>query len=156
MKCRLNQHTTIRDSSRYVDICLISLCSRWKHSEDWYVAFASEKQITCGERTVNILLNDEDYEYISGHVIDGRNLLPATGYVYLIWETLSMLRGQTNVPVVFENVKFLRATHIPSQGSVQLTLMVQKGKLCVCLIISAFGSYVNENLESLSCMCVLQ
>ncbi|KYM94219.1 WD repeat-containing protein 66 [Cyphomyrmex costatus] len=33
-------------------------------------------------RYVNILLDDENYEYMSGHVIDGRNLLPATVIQY--------------------------------------------------------------------------
>jgi len=32
---------------------------------------------------------------MSGHVIDGRNLLPATGYLTLVWETLGMMKGVT-------------------------------------------------------------
>lgn len=88
-----------------------------------------QKQITSGERIVEITLADEDYEYMSGHVVDGRNLLPAMGYLVLIWETVGMLRDQlyTEMPIVFEDVKFLRATHFPKQGNVELTLMVQKG-----------------------------
>lgn len=84
-----------------------------------------------GVRTVNISLQDEDYEYMKGHVLDGRNLLPGTGYIFLIWETISMLHRQRNVPVVMENIKFLRATHIPDQGSIELIITVQKGKLCL-------------------------
>ncbi|XP_067214186.1 fatty acid synthase-like [Linepithema humile] len=38
---------------------------------------------------VKVALNDEDYEYMSGHVIDGRQLLPATGYLMLVWETMT-------------------------------------------------------------------
>ncbi|XP_032678573.1 fatty acid synthase-like isoform X2 [Odontomachus brunneus] len=108
---------------------MISPSIKWKYSENWHVALYSiQKRITSGERTINILLSDEDYEYMSGHVIDGRNLLPATGYIFLIWETISMLKGQLqyNIPIVFEDVKFLRATHILSQSSVELTLIVQR------------------------------
>jgi hypothetical protein len=34
-----------------------------------------------GERTVVISLQDEERKYLSGHVIDGRNLFPAMGYI---------------------------------------------------------------------------
>lgn len=69
---------------------------------------------------------------MSGHIIDGKILLPATGYIYLVWETVGMLNCSLNnsIPVVFEDVKFLRATYISTQRSVELTIMVQKGKLC--------------------------
>ena len=34
-----------------------------------------------GERSVAISLQDEERTYLSGHVIDGRNLFPAMGYL---------------------------------------------------------------------------
>jgi fatty acid synthase len=34
-----------------------------------------------GERTVFISLKDEERKYLSGHVIDGRNLFPGVGYL---------------------------------------------------------------------------
>ena len=34
-----------------------------------------------GERSVVISLQDEERKYFSGHVIDGRNLFPAMGYL---------------------------------------------------------------------------
>jgi hypothetical protein len=34
-----------------------------------------------GERIVIISLHDEERKYLSGHVIDGRNLFPAMGYL---------------------------------------------------------------------------
>lgn len=104
---------------------------RWNHTEDMHtMLYTLEKRINSRERIVNILLDDEDFDYISGHVIDGRTLFPATGYIFLIWETVGMLLGQcyNSVPVIFENVKFLRATHVPIQGGIELTLIVQNGK----------------------------
>jgi len=96
------------------------------------MSFKTDKKITSGERTINITLKDESFEYIIGHIIDGRNLLPATGYILLVWDMISMLRGQwlNDISIVFENIKFLRATHIPKQGDLDLILMVQKGKFC--------------------------
>ena len=34
-----------------------------------------------GERSVVISVQDEEKKYLSGHVIDGRNLFPAVGYL---------------------------------------------------------------------------
>jgi len=34
-----------------------------------------------GERSVVISLQDEERKYLSGHVVDGRNLFPAMGYL---------------------------------------------------------------------------
>lgn len=58
----------------------------------------------------------------------GRNLFPATGYLSLVWETVAMMLGRLtpDTAVVFENVKFLRATTIPKDGSMELYVMVQR------------------------------
>ncbi|XP_074097576.1 fatty acid synthase [Cotesia typhae] len=109
---------------------MISPLIKWEHSDDWYVtSYRMQEKITSGERTVEVTLSDEDYEYMSGHVIDGRNLLPATGYLALVWETIGMMKGElyTEVSVIFDDVKFLRATTIPKEGIVEITLMIQKG-----------------------------
>ncbi|XP_015113026.1 fatty acid synthase [Diachasma alloeum] len=108
---------------------MLSPLIKWDHSENWYVtSYQEQETITSGERTVELTLSDEDYEYMGGHVIDGRNLLPATGYLTLIWETVGMLRGKlyTEVPIIFEDVNFLRATTV-SKEPVKITLMIQKG-----------------------------
>lgn len=66
---------------------------------------------------------------MAGHVIDEKILVPATAYLAMVWETLGMLQGKmyTEVSVIFEDIKFIRATHIPKEGEVKLTVMVQKG-----------------------------
>lgn len=81
-----------------------------------------------GERIVDIVLTDEDYEYTKGHVIDGRTLVPATSYILLVWETIGMLTGRVliEMPIVFKDVKFVRATQLAKQD-VELTVMLQKG-----------------------------
>ncbi|KAL0266678.1 UNVERIFIED_CONTAM: hypothetical protein PYX00_009160 [Menopon gallinae] len=109
---------------------MISPIVRWEHSEDWYVTtYRLQEKIKSGERTISISLSDEDMEFLSGHVIDGRNLFPATGYLALVWETIGMMRGElyTQLSIVFENVRFNRATNIPKEGNVDFIVMVQKG-----------------------------
>lgn len=65
---------------------------------------------------------------MSGHIIDGKCLLPATGYIYLIWQMIGALRGIDfcNIPIVFENVHFVRAVHLPKQDNVELILTKSK------------------------------
>ncbi|XP_050524285.1 fatty acid synthase [Daktulosphaira vitifoliae] len=109
---------------------MIAPLVRWDHSEDWFVTmYRVQDKIKSGERNITISLKDDEYEYLSGHVIDGRNLYPATGYLLLAWETLALMRGElhSEIPVVFEDVRFLRATNIPKEGALDLTVMVQKG-----------------------------
>ncbi|XP_065219793.1 fatty acid synthase isoform X2 [Planococcus citri] len=109
---------------------MIAPLVRWEHSEDWYVtSYQMQEKIKSGERSVVISLKDDELEYLSGHVVDGRNLYPATGYLMLAWETISLMRGElySEVPVVFENVRFNRATNIPKEGNIDFTIMVQKG-----------------------------
>ncbi|XP_060866838.1 fatty acid synthase-like [Metopolophium dirhodum] len=109
---------------------MIAPLVRWEHSEDWYVTmYRVQDKIKSGERNISISLKDEEHEYLSGHVIDGRNLFPATGYLVMAWETLALMRGElySEVPVVFENVRFQRATNIPKDGNVEFIVMVQKG-----------------------------
>jgi len=40
-----------------------------------------QPKVKSGELSVTISLEDESMEYLSQHVIDGRNLFPATGYL---------------------------------------------------------------------------
>jgi hypothetical protein len=40
-----------------------------------------QQKMMSGERSVTISLQEESMEYLSQHVIDGRNLFPATGYL---------------------------------------------------------------------------
>ncbi|XP_011878072.1 PREDICTED: fatty acid synthase [Vollenhovia emeryi] len=109
---------------------MISPSIRWEHSDDWYVtSFKMQKKTTSGERVVSLSLANEDDKYMIGHVIDGQNLIPAMGYLAMIWETIGILYVEmyTEVSVVFEDVNFTRVIHIPKDGEVQLSVMVQKG-----------------------------
>ncbi|KAM3963796.1 fatty acid synthase-like [Aphomia sociella] len=109
---------------------MLSHLVEWEHSEDWYVtSYKAQEKMKSGERTVRMSIADEDSEFMAGHVVDGRNLYPATGYLVLVWETLGMMMGElfSEVSVVFENVRFQRATNIPKEGHLEFIIMIQKG-----------------------------
>jgi hypothetical protein len=44
-------------------------------------ALSFQEKMKSGERSVMVTLAEEEMEYLSGHVIDGRNLFPAMGYL---------------------------------------------------------------------------
>ncbi|XP_050353258.1 fatty acid synthase-like [Nymphalis io] len=102
----------------------------WEHSESWYATYYGDKTLmSFGERTVSMSIKEEMSEFMVGHVIDGRNLYPATGYLLMVWDSLAMMMGKlsTEVSVVFENVRFQRATNIPKQGKLEFIVTIQKG-----------------------------
>jgi len=113
---------------------------RWNHSEDWFVRASHTPECIKGrERQIEIFIDDENYNYMTGHVIDGRNLLPATGYLVLVWETVGMMlnKKHTSIPITFQDVKFIRATHFSTNSSVNLRIAIQKS-MCNILFFTRF------------------
>lgn len=52
---------------------MISPSIKWDHSEDWFVAsFDTHMSDRSGERMVKISLSDKKFEYLAGHVVDGK------------------------------------------------------------------------------------
>jgi len=66
---------------------------------------------------------------MEGHVIDGRNLLPAMGYLELVWQTIGMMKGRmyTTIPIIFKYVNFIRAIHLSKNDAVRVRIAIQKG-----------------------------
>lgn len=109
---------------------MISPYVRWEHSEDWFVAFYRPlDEMKSGERAISLTVaKDNDWSFLMGHVIDGRNLFPATGYLNFVWETQSMIVGMmmSDMQIVFEDVKFHRATTLSPDKRLELIVMVQR------------------------------
>lgn len=69
---------------------MISSMIKWDHSTEWSVADFCGKGSRSGELVVDIDLSKEEYQYLSGHAIDGRVLFPATGYLVSFYDTSTM------------------------------------------------------------------
>ncbi|XP_075219330.1 fatty acid synthase-like isoform X2 [Lycorma delicatula] len=102
----------------------------WDHSKDWFISLYSiVNNVRSSDKTFKISLRDDELEYLSGHVIDGRNLFPAIGYLELVWKLLEYLFGviYTEISVVFKNVKFHRATNISKEAAIDFHVTIQQG-----------------------------
>lgn len=106
----------------------------WDHSQKWILLDVSKE--SSGETVVEVNLAKDDDKYLAGHVIDGRVLFPATGYINLAWKTFAKMKGTTHdrLPVVLENIVFHRATILPREGSVKfgLNFFDGTGKFEIC------------------------
>ncbi|XP_024880597.1 fatty acid synthase-like, partial [Temnothorax curvispinosus] len=109
---------------------MISPLIRWNHLEDLFVMRVRQKEIIDKkEIVVSISTIDEDFAYLTGHVVNEKNLFPAMGYLFYIWEMIASLKNQEyiNTPIVFEDVNFIRATVLSQQNEIELTLSIQEG-----------------------------
>ncbi|XP_063924749.1 fatty acid synthase-like [Zophobas morio] len=109
---------------------IISPSIRWNHRTSWDTFKFKEFASTGAEQMdYNISYSYEECQFLKGHVIDGRNIFPATEYLKLAWETFSNSQRLTTdiMPVVFENCKFLRAFTMPKTGYQLLRVKLQRG-----------------------------
>ncbi|CAH2093519.1 unnamed protein product [Euphydryas editha] len=102
----------------------------WDHNESWFTTtyMKNMNEMSSQERTVSISADSEANAFLLGHVIDGRQLYPATGYLVMVWETFGMMMGQyfKELSVIFEDVRFQRATSIPKNGDLEFIVVIQK------------------------------
>jgi acyl transferase domain-containing protein/NADPH:quinone reductase-like Zn-dependent oxidoreductase/thioesterase domain-containing protein/acyl carrier protein len=115
----------------------ISALATWRHEQQWsvpkYQDFLLAKQtgnLNTNKYTID-LAQPED-AYLAGHVIDGRVIYPATGYMNLVWQTLAKMQqvSMEQLPVTFQNVEIHQATVLRAkeqykqQQSHKVTLVV--------------------------------
>nr|XP_022920510.1 fatty acid synthase-like [Onthophagus taurus] len=116
---------------------------KWDHRKDCYTyKFSSKKETRLtAQDFVHVNPKESQWDFVMGHIIDGRNLYPATGYLCLAWETLCASLGTIpqETTVVFEDIKFLRASYVPSKGTLSLKVTVNSGT-------KSFSISENENV----------
>lgn len=102
---------------------------KWDHAIEWQVADFSGRSAGSGETIVEIDLSKEEHAHLAGHTIDGRILFPATGYLIIAWKTFAKLRNADyeKLPVIMENVQFMRATIMPKEGIVRFLVNIFEG-----------------------------
>lgn len=107
---------------------MISPLIKWNHDDNLFIP-TYDPMTQSDKRSVFISLADMRYSYMKGHQVDGRVILPAAGYLYFVWQTFAMMHSAdiNDFPICFEEVKFLRATMLPREHEVELTVNIQRG-----------------------------
>lgn len=108
-----------------------------------------------GEIIIDVDLSKGEYSYLAGHIIDGRCMFPATGYMTLVWNSFAKSKNlQINkTPVILENVVFHQPTIMASDGSVKFSIKFFAGssRFEVCesgsLKVSGF-IFIPEDIDS--------
>ena len=80
------------------------------------------------ECMIDIDLTKYDYKFYLDHVIDGRALFPATGYLFVVWQEFARLLSTSwdQLPVIFEDIKILRKTVIQEQPIATFKLKISE------------------------------
>ncbi|CAH1176264.1 unnamed protein product [Phaedon cochleariae] len=105
---------------------MISSDIKWIHDRKWEFDDISKDTTGRRDKVFQIGLKNKQWSFISGHIIDGRILFPAAGYLYLAWQTLEK-KGDHRVlkTLRFKNCRFIRATTInPTDDEVTLKVSI--------------------------------
>ncbi|XP_039309287.1 fatty acid synthase [Solenopsis invicta] len=102
---------------------------KWDHSTAWDVPNFNQTSSHLGKHVVEINISKETDAYLAGHQIDGRVYFPVSGYILLVWKILAEQRGIDfeKLSVVFENVRFQRATLLPKETTVKFSITIFEG-----------------------------
>ncbi|XP_072382070.1 fatty acid synthase-like [Diabrotica undecimpunctata] len=104
----------------------LSSLIEWDHSTKWDCpSFINQDYFG---RSVSVNLSDAKYSHLGDHVIDGRSIMPAVGYLVLLWTVLADMQMMdiTETPVVFENIKLLRAVVLTEEKNVEFVFNVMR------------------------------
>ncbi|KAJ2940723.1 hypothetical protein O0L34_g14834 [Tuta absoluta] len=105
----------------------------WYHEDDWLLCTSThtrqeKKKIACS-RYLAISIEDDDFTFLSGHVREGKNVLPEAAVLVYVWETLAMYKevDYTETSVVFRDVHFHTEVLIGLEGATNLKISINKG-----------------------------
>jgi len=107
---------------------MISPVLKWNHDDDHLVTYFDSYN-TFERRNIVINISDKNFEFVQGHIVDGRVLFPATGWIQIVWETFAFMMGAhfEQTKVIFEDVHFLRATPLFKNQDLLVTISIHRG-----------------------------
>lgn len=115
---------------------MINSFIEWDHSTNWKVAKFNKKSNRSGQTIIEVNLSKLNDAHIAGHVIGGRIMYPASGYLVSVWKVFANMCNKDfqQMPVVMENVIIHEATIIPKNGSVKFSVSILNatGKFVIC------------------------
>ncbi|GAB1597533.1 fatty acid synthase-like, partial [Argonauta hians] len=107
---------------------------KWDHSESWdvpsidqFLSSGSGKE-NCSVIECDVSSEEAKDYYLVGHVIDGRVLFPATGYLVLAWRAFAKMLAAfyEQLSVQFDNITIHRATILPNAGKLKFEISIMQ------------------------------
>ena len=96
---------------------------RWDHSDSWDIPdFEDLSAVLAASSSATVEFNvsspDSKDAYLCGHMVDGRRLFPAPGYLVMAWQKFAKMHGKNyeETPVCFDDIHIYRATILPASG----------------------------------------
>ncbi|KAF5302952.1 hypothetical protein FQA39_LY02132 [Lamprigera yunnana] len=104
----------------------ISPLIKWKHDEEWYIS--KYKPRSPYTNVYSITLDNDDWKFLSGHIINGCNFLPSATCLYLVWmfylESNHLLAD--DVKIVMEDVHFFKHILLLKHERLNVTIEITK------------------------------
>lgn len=135
----------------------ISSCIKWLHNRKFqFLIYHDRKEAEHNIRIKQFILDGKrpDLKYLVGHVISGRNLFPAAGYLKLVLELLEISHSRLleNMDLVFENCKFIRAVNFSPNSAMNFDVAIQdNGKFEITtgpdLLVTGVVRFMDINKE---------
>ena len=110
---------------------MIAPVLKWNHEADHFVPYF-DPTFQFSRRNMTINLNDKNFEFMKGHMIGGRVLFPAAGWIFYVWETFAMMLGKSfeKLKVVIHDIKFLQTTVLSKNNDINITISIHRSKCC--------------------------
>lgn len=108
---------------------MISPLIKWKHDVSHFVPYFDSKS-RFARRSISINLSDPKFQFLKGHSVGGKNIIPGACWIYYVWETLSFVLGEPieNLKVELNDVKFERATALIENHDIVAYIIIQEGQ----------------------------
>ncbi|XP_031358293.1 fatty acid synthase-like [Photinus pyralis] len=108
---------------------MISPLIKWNYDMDWFTMVHTEEVLHPGTQVIPLINKDIDWSILPGHVIDGMTIMPATGFLFMVWETYCKI---VDVPIAgsrvsFDNVRFHKAVHISKISEMEFKITITRG-----------------------------
>ncbi|CAG9798235.1 unnamed protein product [Chironomus riparius] len=106
---------------------IISHTIKWNHEDSHFVPYFDSYN-TFERHNMLINISDKKFEVVQNHIVDGRVLFPATGWIFLVWETFSKMIGAhyESVKVILEDLHLLRATTLEKNQDILVTISIHR------------------------------
>ncbi|KAL7030368.1 hypothetical protein ACKWTF_006629 [Chironomus riparius] len=107
---------------------MIAPIIKWNHEDNHFVPYFDSYN-AYERRNIVINISDKHFELIQGHIVDGRVIFPATGWIHIVWETYARMIGVyfEKMKVVLEDIHFLRATPLVKNQDLLITISIHRG-----------------------------